>query len=260
MRLPGRRVPDANRVRHRGMNSDIRSPYRYNGGKGSSGVVQTIINQIPPHQTYIEAFVGGGAVFRAKAPAASSILIDRDPAVVDEWKRRCEFTSVPVTILQADALERLPCLVLANPECFVYLDPPYVHATRRDINLYRYEMDDDAHRRLLHLLETLSCPWALSGYRSAMYDEAARLNGWRRVDYRRMGRRGPVVESLWVNYPAPSTIAETTFAGSGFRERERIKRKVMRWAAKFEALSAIEQQAIFSRLASICTNGGAGLP
>jgi len=222
--------------------------FRYNGGKGASGVVQTIINQIPPHQTYIEAFVGGGAVFRAKTPAASSILIDRDPAVISEWARRAGSASLSVTALQGDALELVPALVAMRPGCFVYLDPPYLHATRRDLNLYRYEMDDAGHHRLLQLLASLPCPWALSGYRHRVYDDAAEAHGWRRVDYRCMSRRGPVTESLWMNYPAPSTIAETTYAGSGFRERERIKRKAARWRAKFEALPAIEQQAIMSAL------------
>lgn len=222
-------------------------PFPYNGGKGAAGVVQTIINQIPPHQTYIEAFVGGGAVFRAKTPAASSVLVDRDRAVVDEWARRCG-TRQDVSVLEGDALELVPSLVAMLPGCFVYLDPPYVHATRRDLKLYRYEMDDAGHRRLVELLASLPCPWALSGYRNTIYDEAAASLGWRRVDYRCMTRRGPVTESLWMNYPAPAVIAETTYAGSSFRERERIRRKAARWQAKFLAMTAVEQQAILAAL------------
>lgn len=34
----------------------------YFGGKAQDGVYQTIINQIPPHQIYIEPFLGGGAI------------------------------------------------------------------------------------------------------------------------------------------------------------------------------------------------------
>jgi hypothetical protein len=36
----------------------------YPGGKGGSGVYQTIINQQPPHEVYIEPFL---AAFRAVA-------------------------------------------------------------------------------------------------------------------------------------------------------------------------------------------------
>lgn len=35
---------------------------RYPGGKGGAGVYQTIINNIPPHDTYIETHLGGGNI------------------------------------------------------------------------------------------------------------------------------------------------------------------------------------------------------
>jgi hypothetical protein len=57
----------------------------YPGGKNGSGVYQKIINQMPPHRTYIEAFLGGGAILRAKRPAMVNIGIDLDKKVVHEW-------------------------------------------------------------------------------------------------------------------------------------------------------------------------------
>ena len=48
----------------------------YPGGKNGPGVYQTLINQIPPHDTYIETHLGGGAVLRHKRPAALNIGID----------------------------------------------------------------------------------------------------------------------------------------------------------------------------------------
>ena len=60
----------------------------YPGGKAGSGVYQQIINQIPPHQVYIEPFLGGGAVLLHKRPAWSSIGIDSDAAVVAAWSLR----------------------------------------------------------------------------------------------------------------------------------------------------------------------------
>lgn len=50
----------------------------YPGGKSGSGVYQRIINEIPPHDMYIEPCLGGGAVLRLKRPAARSIGIDLD--------------------------------------------------------------------------------------------------------------------------------------------------------------------------------------
>lgn len=99
------------------------------------------------------------------------------------------------------------------------------------------------------MLERLPVPFALSGYRSAMYDDAAGRAGWRRVDYQAMTRRGVVVESLWMNYAAPARIADPAYAGSDFRDRQRIKRKAERWVSRFSALPDLERQAILEQLA-----------
>ena len=50
----------------------------YPGGKGGAGVYQTLISQMPPHSTYIEAFTGGGGVLRHKRPAALNVDVDRN--------------------------------------------------------------------------------------------------------------------------------------------------------------------------------------
>jgi DNA adenine methylase len=43
----------------------------YPGGKGGAGVKEKIICLMPPHDIYIEPFLGSGAVLRAKRPARS---------------------------------------------------------------------------------------------------------------------------------------------------------------------------------------------
>ena len=54
----------------------------YPGGKAAPGVYQTIINQIPPHHTYIEPFLGDGAVLRRIRPAARTIGVESDDQVL----------------------------------------------------------------------------------------------------------------------------------------------------------------------------------
>lgn len=212
--------------------------HRYNGGKNGSGVYQTIINCIPPHTVYVEAFAGSAAIARRKAPAASSILMERDPAVVDQL-RRC----VPAAIvMECDALQELLHRAASDlTGWFVYLDPPYLHSTRSRLDLYTFELSDGDHLHLvasvLPALTAAGARWALSGYRSAMYDAAAAAHGWHRTDFQAQTRRGPRTESLWTNYdPMQILPAELTYHGKDYRDRERLRRKAARWTAKLAAM------------------------
>jgi DNA adenine methylase len=49
----------------------------YPGGKAGSGVYQRLINEIPPHDTYIAAFAGRDAIARWMRPSEKVILIAR---------------------------------------------------------------------------------------------------------------------------------------------------------------------------------------
>ena len=50
----------------------------YFGSKATSGLCQPIIALMPPHDTYIETHLGGGAIMRRKPPALRNIAIDLD--------------------------------------------------------------------------------------------------------------------------------------------------------------------------------------
>lgn len=221
----------------------------YPGGKGGSGVYQKLINLIPPHDVYIEPFTGGGNIFERKSPAASSILVERDPAIAEIWASRFDDDG-RVTVINGDAVPYLKNYEWTGRE-FVYLDPPYVLSTRTKKSIYRFELSDADHLQILSTLAAMSAQgvkFMLSGYRNAMYDDAARLNGWHRVDYQAMTRGGLRTDSIWMNYEAPSTIADYAYAGQNFRERERIKRKVHRWVQRLQQLPAIERGALMKAM------------
>src|SRR3954451_2058388 len=57
------------------------------GGKDGSGVVQRLINQIPPHDVFVSAFLGDCAILRKKLPAKLSIGIDLDRANIERWAK-----------------------------------------------------------------------------------------------------------------------------------------------------------------------------
>jgi site-specific DNA-adenine methylase len=223
---------------------------RYPGGKGGAGVYQTIINLIPPHDVYIEPFVGGGNIFERKAPAASSILVDRDPAIAQLWKQRCH--QVPaVTVIEGDAISVLEAREWTGRE-FIYADPPYVLSTRTKKAIYAHEMSDADHDQLISTLQTIGdrhgVRFMLSGYRNAIYDDAAAMLGWNRVDFQAMTRGGLRTESVWFNYEKPSTIADYSYVGQNFRERERIKRKKDRWIRRLQLLDPLERAALLSAM------------
>lgn len=96
----------------------------------------------------------------------------------------------------------------------------------------------------LHLLLILPNP-----YRSALYDD--RLSGFHRVDYIAQTRRGMVPESLWMNFPHLSPLHDYSHLGGNYRERERIKRKKARWAAKIEGMGRQERLAIMDVLTAV---------
>src|SRR5436853_1357121 len=98
---------------------------RYPGGKGRC--YQHIINMLPPHLTYIETHLGGGAVLLRKKPAEISIGIDRNPDVIAYWRRSFPYLA---TYIVGDAVDFLARRQFEGHEV-VYCDPPYLATTRR---------------------------------------------------------------------------------------------------------------------------------
>jgi hypothetical protein len=85
-----------------------------------------------------------------------------------------------VAILNRPALDAIRSQ--DGPETLHYLDPPYLHETRTARQAYgRFEMTEGDHRELLGVLLAVRGKVMLSGYPSALYDEA--LRGWRRLTF-----------------------------------------------------------------------------
>lgn len=227
---------------------------RYPGGKNAEGVVQWIINQMPPHERYIEIFAGSAAVLKTKKAARSSIALDCDADVVQQLASH--FSAMPaVEVLHGDAISYLRNLRY-GPETLIYLDPPYLMETRRTkVAIYRHEFaTPEQHTRLLQVLKKLKCNVILSGYASSLY--SAMLPGWRRVDKQVTLRYGiKAVESLWMNYPEPVELHDYRFLGDTFRERERLKRIKGNLKNQVLKMTVLERRAIASMLAEICDGG-----
>lgn len=119
------------------------------------------------------------------------------PAVHERLKR--------VLILNRKALDVIR--QLDNRQTLFYLDPPYLHSTRRTTKEYgQFEMSEDDHNQLLQVLSLISGKFILSGYRSELYDSYAKHHKWRRVEFKQPNlaaggkKKRIMTECCWMNY------------------------------------------------------------
>ena len=226
----------------------------YPGGKCGPGVYQRIINQFPPHETYTEAFAGAGAVLRHKRPAGSTVAIDIDPDVLLELR-----SLKPATPPGTQFINRSAVAVLSDPlrkwrpSDLIYCDPPYPYVSRAGAGrqIYRHEFGElSEHAQLLRILSSLPATLAISSYPNDLYDQM--LLGWRKIEYRAMTRGGTArTEVLWLNYPEPAELHEYTYLGANKRQREVIKRRILRWRRRLANMSALDRLAMLAALRDV---------
>lgn len=215
---------------------------QYPGGKNLNGVYQRLINQIPPHRVYIETHLGSGAVMRHKRSAEINIGIDLDDDVLNRWS-----STKDVQLVRGDATTFLSEFPFQGDE-FIYVDPPYLVATRRsDRSPYRRDYTEVHHVDLLELLIGLPCNVMVSGYHSHLYERY--LADWRTVSFPVRIRSGETVDEwIWMNYPEPTQLHDYRYLGESFREREQIRRKIARWKARLGQLPSLERHALLAAL------------
>lgn len=142
------------------------------------------------------------------------------------------------------------------------VDPPYVLSTRtHKRSVYRCELDDIGHIRLIRALRWLPCCVLLSGYPSTLYD--ALLTGWRRVDYTGASRGGPRPESLWCNLPTPEVPHDLRLVGTDYQKRWNLTKRDRRLKAKVAKMPLDERLRLFEALRSTLPPdlaAGAALP
>ncbi|RGS10826.1 DNA adenine methylase [Enterocloster bolteae] len=126
----------------------------------------------------------------------------KSPYTTKEWRNLPERLLAAGERLKNAQIENLPAMELIRrydtPDVFMYVDPPYLHGTRKNY-FYRYEMGDAEHIELLKLLAEHPGKVLLSGYDNDLYNQY--LLGWRKAQKKTQAEAGiPRVETLWMNY------------------------------------------------------------
>jgi DNA adenine methylase len=233
----------------------------YPGGKNGSGMYQKIINLMPPHRMYVEAFLGGGAILRAKRPALVNVGIELNKAVVQEWNHVEISGGIPnLTVYWFDGVQWLrdhADELLAD--CLVYCDPPYLMSTRSSQRqLYAIDMAEaEQHRNLIEVLRGLKCMVMISGYWSQLYADL--LPDWRTYSFQAITRGGTMAtEWVWMNFPEPFALHDYQYLGDTFRERERIKRKKVRWVERLGKMDRLERMALLNVIGEYAGSNAVG--
>ena len=221
---------------------------RYSGGKGKC--YQRLINLMPPHQTFIETHLGGGAVMRNKKAAGRNIGLDLDAAVIELWQS--DFPGI-CELHQVDAVTFLEGYSFEGQE-LVYVDPPYVPETRRRQKVYRCDYSEEDHIRLLRCLVALPCNVVLSGYECDLYNRE--LPGWRKVSFSAKTHREVREETVWMNFEPPSRLHDSRYIGETFRERQTIQRRQSRLRSRIESLDPIERHDLLQWMQELYGNTG----
>jgi DNA adenine methylase len=139
--------------------------------------------------------------------------------VAGEWADLPNALGEVVRRMQGVNIEQRPAIELVrrfdDPKALIYLDPPYLPATRSTksrkpgerYHTYAFEMTESDHAELLAACRQSRSMIVLSGYPDATYDEA--LPGWtRREVSARAHRNSPRTECLWINPAAISATAQ----------------------------------------------------
>ncbi|MGY3308680.1 DNA adenine methylase [Pantoea ananatis] len=172
---------------------------------------------------------------RNKLPAERNIGVDIDSKVIEQWRNAepclCE-------LINDDVLSFLMSFPFNGNE-LIYVDPPYVHSTRKSSRIYRHEYTDEDHQQLLEKLLSLPCKVMISGYDNPLYAEV--LSSWHYIKFNAKTHTGIREESVWMNYAPPTKLHDSRYLGNNYRERQTVARRRSRLYNRIDKMEPIER-------------------
>lgn len=124
------------------------------------------------------------------------------PHTTKEWNDIPERILLATERLKNAQIENLQAIEVIKryntSDVFMYVDPPYLHGTRKNY-LYKHEMEDEEHVQLLEVLKSHPGKVLISGYDNELYSDM--LAGWKKLSKKTQAESGiPRTETLWMNY------------------------------------------------------------
>lgn len=227
----------------------------YPGGQNGSGHYQILINHIPKSDVYVEAFLGYSGVFNniTMSPGAWYFGFDRDQRVIDAWAEsnlgaqvhfaHCDYTAA-----------KLVLSMFPGRKVFIHLDPPYRNT--KSPKKYLYDINDDpGFIEFLNFVLSMSgsCNVMVSHWKDDLFDEyLCSRGGFTFIGFKTMSRRGLIDNGIYINYDAGKVeLADLSYVGSDYTDRQRVKRKVDRNYKKIMAMPARERELLLALLLSV---------
>jgi DNA adenine methylase len=199
----------------------------YTGNKKIEGVYQKIINEIPKHNYYLEAFAGSGAIGLILPTGPVKIFNDLDTHALQLIKGTPGDTVIKTQYRATDLLQLFDH---AGKEGFTFCDPPYLHTTRKSDKIYLFEMSVLDHVEFLAEVQKLKCNCMIIHPACELYEVA--LQSWRSILIKIRYNTKTSIEKLYMNYDTPRILQTSKYLGKDCWDRQRIKRKAERFINK----------------------------
>lgn len=224
---------------------------KYTGHKNINGVYQAIINEIPIITDFYELFCGSCHLSKILLSITTQVnyhINDLSSGVIDKYN----FTSAITTTFDAiDIINNINDYEGSNK--LIFLDPPYIHASRpNNTNIYEFEMSDLQHLKLFQSIIAANVKIILIHPKGYLYDELINL-GWRYKEVSIRYHNKTSIERIYMNYEVPSNLLTYQFLGFNFTDRQRIKRKCIRFSQKLLLLPVLERLAIIEYINNNCS-------
>lgn len=217
----------------------------YAGNKARSNLLHEIINKIPPHNRYYELFLGSGGIARYIYPCPTMIGIEKVKSIAEQFKNDYPKQLKVKVGCGIKFLEKNRQNF--TPEDFIFLDPPYPRYSRRGTkNLYRNELTDEDHRRILEAIINTKAQVMICTYENALY--SLYLDHWHKIDIPVTHHAGHAIERIYFNYTPPVVLHDYRYLGKDNTDRQRIKRMQIRILKRINRLPELEKAALLQHI------------